>query len=194
MQLFLGHCRCIYSIKRSNNLSISLFASESFVEHSHYSLWYFFGLRGFLCTTIVIRMRCVCRECVITITSFSSQQIFILSARLLVHLCVWQHRQDGAGNLAKKMEQGKDSKLVVQSGDFCSCLCYGLCASSYLSFHKKVRKVRSPIQQSGDSQDGSKFQSSCNFPLIADRALGPINFQVNYRKPPNLQAAVGTPC
>lgn len=73
MQPFLGHCRCIYSIKRSNNLSISLFASGSFVEHSHYSLRYFFDLRGFLYTTIVIRMQCVCSECVITITSFSLQ-------------------------------------------------------------------------------------------------------------------------
>lgn len=71
MQPFLGRCRCIYSIKRSNNLSISLFASESFVERSHYSLWYFFNLRRFLYTTIVIRMQCVCNECVITITSFS---------------------------------------------------------------------------------------------------------------------------
>lgn len=71
MQPFLGHCRYIYSIKRSNNLSISLLASESCVEHSHYSLQYFFDLRGFLYTTTVIRMQCVCSECVITMTIFS---------------------------------------------------------------------------------------------------------------------------
>lgn len=60
MQPFLGHSKCIYSIKRSNNLSISLFASESFVEHCHYLLWYFFDLRGFLYIAVVIRMQCVC--------------------------------------------------------------------------------------------------------------------------------------
>lgn len=60
MQPFLGHSRCIYSIKRSNNLSISLFASESFVEHSNCLLWYFFDLRGFLYTAVVIRMPWVC--------------------------------------------------------------------------------------------------------------------------------------
>lgn len=67
------HSRCIYSIKRSNNLSISLFASVSFVEHSHYSLWYFFDLRGFHYTLVVIRMWSVCvwGKCTITITNFS---------------------------------------------------------------------------------------------------------------------------
>lgn len=67
----LGTADVFAIIKRSNNLSISLFASKSFVEYSHYSLQYFFDLRGFLFTTIVVTMQCVCGECVITVTSFS---------------------------------------------------------------------------------------------------------------------------
>lgn len=40
----LGTADVFAIIKRSNNISISLFASESFVEYSHYLLQYFFDL------------------------------------------------------------------------------------------------------------------------------------------------------
>lgn len=50
----------VFTVLKGQTIFLFPCLLQSFVEHSHYSLWYFFDLRGFLYTTAVIRMQCVC--------------------------------------------------------------------------------------------------------------------------------------